>query len=159
MNWYAGCLDRRMQLLSTHRVDKVGDEAVLLVLRSWKAPVSTLVVGVARTGRVTTTTVSRTPGTGPVDRAAPTALLAAATNALCGAPGRGHLRRPARAHRHRPARRPATCPGMLTEVDLPPVTRVDKPWVGTQVRKATVNYAASGCARAQLPGRRASPTR
>ena len=29
VNWYAGCLDRRMQLLSTHRVDKVGDEAVL----------------------------------------------------------------------------------------------------------------------------------
>ena len=37
---------------------------------------------------------------------------------------------------------------MLSEVDLPPVTRIEKPWVGTQVRKATVNYAASGCARA-----------
>ena len=149
VNWYAGCLDRRMQLLSTHRVDKVGDEAVLFVLRSWKTPVTTLVVGIARTGRVTTTTVSRTPGTGPVDRAAPTALLAAATNALCGAPGAATCAGPPALTDIAPL--PAgDVPGMLTEVDLPPVTRVDKPWVGTQVRKATVNYAASGCARASF---------
>ncbi|MEO5854358.1 MAG: hypothetical protein ABIQ15_17770 [Nocardioides sp.] len=149
VGWYAGCLDRRMQLVDTHRVVRVGDEAALFTLRSWKSPVSTLVVGVARTGLVTTTTLSRGRGTGPVRTAAPAALLAAATNALCGAPGAATCAGPPRLSEVAPYP-VGEAPGMLSEVDLPPVTRVEKPWVGTQVRKATVNYAASGCARANF---------
>ncbi len=147
VGWYAGCLDRRMQLLSTAELDKVGDQAGLLVLRSWKAPVSTLVVGVARTGHVTTTTLSRTMGAETVDRAASATLLAAAVNALCGSPGAGSCAGPPRVSDIAPVA-VGEVPGILSEVDLPPVTRIEKPWVGTQVRKATVNYAASGCARA-----------
>jgi len=140
-----------MQLLSTHRVEKVGDRADLFVLKSWKAPVSTLVVGIARTGRITTTTLSRVPGATAVDRTASTALLAAATNALCGAPGAATCAGPPRLTDIAPLAI-GDVPGMLMEVDLPPVTRVEKPWVGTEVRKATVNYAASGCARADFNG-------
>lgn len=149
VGWYAGCVDRQVQLVATHRVDGVGDEAALFVLRSWKSPVSSLVVGVARTGLVTTTTLSRAPGAGPVGTPAPTALLAAATNALCGAPGAATCAGPPRLREVAPYPL-GEAPGMLSEVDLPPVTRVEKPWVGTQVRKAMVNYAASGCARANF---------
>ena len=149
VGWYAGCVDSRMQLVSTHRVGRVGDEAALFVLRSWKQPVSTLVVGVARTGLVTTTTLSRGPGSAPVDTKAPTALLAAATNSLCGAPGAATCAGPPNLTEVAPYP-VGEVTGMLSEVDLPPVARVDKPWVGTEVRKVTVNYAASGCARANF---------
>ena len=39
---------------------------------------------------------------------------------------------------------------MLAEVDLPPVAGVDQPWVGTELRKAMVNDAATGCDRADF---------
>ena len=34
---------------------------------------------------------------------------------------------------------------MLSEVDLPPVTGVDRPWIGTEARVAQSNLAASRC--------------
>jgi hypothetical protein len=34
---------------------------------------------------------------------------------------------------------------MLAEVDLPPVTGVERPWVGTEPRKALQNAAATNC--------------
>ena len=37
LDWYAGCASPRVQLLSTHRVVGVGDEATLMVLRNWTA--------------------------------------------------------------------------------------------------------------------------
>ena len=62
LGWYAGCASPRVQLLSTHRVAGVGDEATLMVLRSWAEPVTTQVVGVARTGGLTTTVVDTRTG-------------------------------------------------------------------------------------------------
>ena len=34
---------------------------------------------------------------------------------------------------------------MLSEVDLPPVAGVDRPWIGTEARVATTNLAATRC--------------
>ena len=42
---------------------------------------------------------------------------------------------------------------MLAEVDLPPVTGVDHPWVGTEPRKAMVNVAATRCDEADFSGK------
>ncbi|MFC6344907.1 hypothetical protein ACFP8W_23195, partial [Nocardioides hankookensis] len=39
----------------------------------------------------------------------------------------------------------AQVPGMLDEVDLPPAAGVDRPWVGTEPRKAMTNPAATHC--------------
>ena len=39
----------------------------------------------------------------------------------------------------------AVAPGMLAEVDLPPVSGIVRPWVGTEPRKAMSNLAATGC--------------
>src|SRR5699024_9635072 len=57
--WFVGCRDARAQLQSTHRVDGVGDEATLLVLRTWNDPVTTYTVGVSRTGALTNAVVRR----------------------------------------------------------------------------------------------------
>lgn len=142
--WFAGCPQDRVQLLATQRVEGVGDDATLIVLRSWGAPVTTMVVGTARTGRVTTTTVSSLEDSGDPVLADHAALLAAAVNALCGQPGTGSCAAPPSLEVAAPMPT-GDAPGMLGVVDLPPVTNVASAWVGTQPRKATVNAAATQC--------------
>ena len=148
VGWYAGCTDGRIQLLSTHQVGGVGDQAALLVLRGWADPSSTMVVGIARTGLVTTTTLNQAaPPAGPVGpRALATqgSLLAAAVNVLCGTPGAGTCSGPPRLS-ERPPFPVGMVPGMISAVDLPPVTGVDSPWVGTDPVKALTNAAATQC--------------
>jgi hypothetical protein len=36
-------------------------------------------------------------------------------------------------------------PALLSEVDLPPVVGIDRPWIGTEARVATTNLAATRC--------------
>src|SRR4029079_12480823 len=57
--WFAECLVPQMQLLSVHRVKGLGEEAEQFALRAWQQPAMTLVVGVARTGRITTMALTR----------------------------------------------------------------------------------------------------
>ena len=148
LGWYAGCLEPRVQLLSTYRVAGIGDQATVLVLRAWQQP-ATLVVGVARTGSLTTTTLTRVPGTAAPDLGRATGLLATAVDDLCDLPDGG-------ACSQRPRRTVAApvpvgqVPGMLSEVDLPPVSGVARPWVGTEPRKALTNVAATSCDRADF---------
>ncbi|MFC4784277.1 hypothetical protein ACT8ZV_07370 [Nocardioides sp. MAHUQ-72] len=150
LGWYAGCTDRRVQLLSTHEVTGVGDEASLVVLRSWKEP-TTMVVGVARTGMVTTTTLARVPGTGAPAVTRSAQLLSAAVEGLCDLPDSG-------ACSGRPRVRTAApvpvgqVPGMIGEVDLPPVAGIARPWVGTEPRRAMTNIAATRCDEADFSG-------
>lgn len=148
VGWFAGCADDRVQLLQTQRVDGVGEEGALVVLRGWARPASTLVVGVARTGQVTTTTLTRAAGATEGLSAAAMApygtLLAAAVNDLCGAPGAGRCAGPPRLRATAPLPVGAV-PGMISGVDLPPVSGVDSPWVGTDPQKALTNPAATQC--------------
>jgi len=155
LTWYAGCTDRRLQLMTTRRVTDAGDSASLLVLRSWAGQRPTMVVGVTRSGAITTTTMTWTPpGAAPsLNRAA--RLAAAAVNGVCARPEGGEC-----------ATRPelkgsapvpvGDAPGMLAEVDLPPVSRVMKPWVGTEPRRASVNVAATGCDNTAFSGKQMS---
>ena len=144
LGWYAGCAEPRMQLLSTRKVGQVGDRAMLLVLRSWDQPVTTVVVGVARTGRLTTATVAQTPGTQTPAFAGNARLLAAAVNGLCGVSEAGSCATQPKLQVVRPLPT-GEVPGMLATVDLPPVSQAAKPWVGTEPRKAVVNVAATRC--------------
>lgn len=152
LGWYAGCPEPRVQLLSTRRIQGLADEARLLLLRSWARPVSTYVVGVARSGSVTTTTFTRSPGSGRVAVRPAAGLLAAAVRGLCeqsaagACPGDLGLS-PTRPMPVGPA------PGLLVEVDLPPVPGVPRPWVGTQPRKAMDNDAATRCDDTSFSGR------
>lgn len=142
--WYAGCAAPRMQLLETRTVSGVGNSAALFWLRSWRAPVTTYVVGVARTGQVTTTMVaSRADATKP-DLTAHASRLAAAVNALCGHSGSGRCAAPPTSRTIDPL--PAgTVPGMVSDIDMPPVANVTRPWVGTEPRAARQNFAATQC--------------
>jgi len=118
------------------------------VLRAWRQP-STMVVGVARSGQLTTTTLSRVPGERAPDLDRSAGLLATAVDGLCHLPDAG-----ACAGRPRHAVAPAVpvgqVPGMLGEIDLPPVTGVVRRWVGTEPRRAVTNVAATSCDRADF---------
>ena len=142
--WYAGCMASRMQLLTTHKVDGVGDEAVLLTLRDWNEPAHVQVVGIARTGAVTTTTSLTRPGSEAPDPQASADLLVSAVDGLCGLPLGGTCSTGPEIRVAAPL--PAgTSPAMLGEVDLPPVAKVTEPWVGTTPAAATTNLAATRC--------------
>lgn len=149
LGWFAGCADDRAQLMETHAVSGVGDEAVVLVLRTWGDPQSSIVAGVARSGKLITTAVTRTPlGRAPAPGAVGR-LLAVAVGHLCELPEAGTcVTRPDL--RDIPPVPVASVPAMLAEVDLPPVTGVVKPWVGTEPRQAKVNAASTNCDRADF---------
>ncbi len=149
LGWYAGCVDRRVQLLSTRRVTGVGDRAALLVLRAWDRPVTTMVVGVARTGQLTTTTMTRVTHTQTPDFGGTARLLATAVDGLCHLPEAGACSTRPKLTVVNPV--PAgEVTSMLDEVDLPPVSGVERPWVGTEARKALDNDAATRCDQADF---------
>ena len=87
VGWYAGCRVGRLQVLNAYRVDNIGDEADVLMVRIWKKPVTTMSVAVARTGRVTTSTVGTSVGTSPPPAQQITQSLADAVAMLCGRSG------------------------------------------------------------------------
>jgi DNA-directed RNA polymerase specialized sigma24 family protein len=155
VGWYAGCTSPRVQLLSTHRVAGVGDEATLMVLRSWADPTTTQVVGVARTGGLTTTVVNTMTGMNDPkaepDLAPSAGLLAQAVTGLCTLPDAGTCTAS-------PQVKDATVPpvgrhpALLVEADLPPVPTIDQPWVGTDPTRAKQNVAATRCDDTQFTG-------
>ncbi len=152
LGWFGGCTDARTQLISTHDVGAVGDEAKLLVLRSWKDPGSTMVAGVARTGTASTITFSKAENTTRPDLTAAAQLLADAVNGLCPLPDTGPCAERPQLSEAEPV--PAgDVPAMLSEVDLPPVSGVARPWIGTEARVAHANLAASRCDTASFAGK------
>ncbi len=142
--WFAGCHEDRAQLLATYDLPGVGDEAHLFELRTWSAPETTLIAGVARTGSFTTTTVSTTRAADGPRPAAVAKLLARGVDQLCELPEGGTCSTSAKPQATTPVP-VAQAPGMLAEVDLPPAAGVSKPWVGTEPRKALDNAAATHC--------------
>ena len=147
--WYAGCMSSRVQLLSTQQVQNVGDSAILFELRDWTDPTRAQVVGVARTGAVTTTVSLTVPGEKAPPAEASAALLAASVEDLCGLPGGSGCA-------STPSLRTVTpiaigsAPALLSEVDLPPVTKVALPWVGTEPGPADMNLASTRCEKADF---------
>ena len=156
LDWYAACASPRVQLLSTYRVGDVGDEATLMVLRSWTQPVTTQVVGVARTGGLTTTVVNTVTGmTDPAkepDLKPSAGLLAAAVSGLCTLPDAGNCATPAPKLKSTSPVPVGKHPSLLVEADLPPVPTIEEPWAGTQPTKAKVNVAATRCDDTEFTG-------
>ncbi|KRA38311.1 MULTISPECIES: hypothetical protein [unclassified Nocardioides] len=145
----------RIQLISTADLPGVGDQASLVVLRS-RANRTTYVVGVARSGLFTTTTsVATTTATAGVRREGVAGLLVAAVNRLCALADGGAC---AAAKPKVVTRAPyavGKVPWMLSEVDLPPLSKDQGPWVGTPATALTedrVDSGAIGCTTAHLFG-------
>ncbi len=143
--WYAGCTAPQVQLGTTMRVAEVGDEAMLVRLRDWSKG-RTYLAGVARTGRITTTTFYRTDDNTEPDVAGATRMLVLAVNGMCPTPqGDGCATTP---ETEEVAPVPVgEVPGLLASVDLPMVPKVSRPWVGTEAREARDNVAATTCDR------------
>ncbi len=160
LDWFAGCTDGRVQLLSTYRVDQVGDQAMLMVLRSWDRPETTFLAGVARTGRATTSTVARTSSRAHTAPEAGAQILAGAVNGLCSLPRTGPCAEEPELEETTPVAT-GEAPGMLGEIDLPPVARIQRPWIGTAPRPSAQNLAASRCDATsfEVPGMRHNRSR
>lgn len=144
VDWFAACGGERAQLVGTYDLPGVGDAAMLFELHTWAEPEHRLVAGVARTGQFTTVTASSTEGQdGPGPRVV-ARVLGEGVDQLCELPEGGACTTSAATRPAEPVPA-AAAPGMIAEVDLPPARGVDRPWVGTEPRKATVNAAATGC--------------
>jgi hypothetical protein len=157
VGWYADCQVARLQVLTAYQVDRVGDRAEVLTLRVYGDPATTVSVAVARTGSVTTSTVGTTVGTPPHVGQVVRTLEDAVRN-LCGrsVAGRCVATPTYRAAPPPPAGRGEE-KGILATADLPPVGRVDEPWVGTRPTVAHGNPSATTCDRADF--RRGGATR
>ncbi len=146
VRWYGGCVTPRVQLISTYAVSGVGDAARLFHLRSWRSPATTYVVGVARTGPIVTTTLTRTTAEAATDLHGEARFLGGAINGLCTTiPGASCATDPVA--KAIPPVRVGEVPSLLIEADLPPVNGVSRPWVGIRPREARDNVAATGCDR------------
>lgn len=158
VGWYAGCQAARLQLLTAYRVGRIGDEAHVLMVRAWEKPVTTYSVAVARIGSVVTSTVGKTVGGSAPPPSEVTQSLADAVAMLCARSGAEDCSR-------RPTYVAVPPPpsgeerGILAVADLPPVGRLDEPWVGTTARRGTVNPSATTCDRADFAGAGADRTR
>ena len=133
-----------MQLLSTYRLRGLGEQARLLKLRIPNDVSRTYVVGVARSGSLTVSTVTETLNGRPVEiRRAVIALTSAVRN-LCETDPSGPCPESVLAA---PVLPPPSgeARGTLAAADLPVVGRVNRPWVGTRPVRARPNIAATSC--------------
>jgi DNA-directed RNA polymerase specialized sigma24 family protein len=148
VGWYAGCQLGRLQLLDAYKVDNIGDEASVLTMRVWKKPVTTYSVAVARIGAVTTSTVGRTVGAAPPPPEQITQSLADSVAMLCARSGsEGCAKQPE--YRVVPPPPSGQGKGILAVPDLPPVGRIDEPWVGTDI-PAAPNPSRTTCDKAEF---------
>lgn len=160
VGWYAGCRVARLQVLDAYRVDRVGDQAQVMTLRLSDRPTTMLSVAVARTGAVVTSTVGTTVGAGPPHVGQVIRTLEEAVKSLCvRAVGGGCVRTPTyRAVPPPPAGRGEE-PGVLAVADLPPIGRLDDPWVGTRPAPTRSYPSVTACDRADFRGAGAVRTR
>ena len=149
--WFAACTMPQVQLLGVRRVARLGDEAQQFALRAWHRPAMTFVLGVARTGRVTTVALTRTAGSAKPDLAGNLRLLVSAVDDLCPTSAGGRCSALPKAE-SASAPSAGELPMMLSEFDLPPVTGVQRPWMGTTPRRAMQNVAATTCDQSTLHG-------
>ena len=156
--WFAGCTMPQTQLLGVRKVARLGDEAQQYALQAWHRPAMTFVLGVARTGRMTTVALTRTSGPMKAVMAGNLRLLVSAVDDLCPTSGGGHcssLPKPVAI----PAPKAGRLPMMLSEFDLPPVAGVERPWAGTTPRRAMQNVAATTCDQSTFHGQGGGTTR
>ncbi len=149
LRWYGGCVTPQTQLIGTYAVSGIGDEAMLFHLRSWKGSGQAFVVGVARTGQIVTTTLSRTQGPDEPALKDSVDLLGAGVNGLCRTTPNAKCAADT-AMEPTDAVKVGEVPGLLVEADLPPLVGVSKPWVGTEPREARANTASTRCDRTEF---------
>jgi len=152
LRWYSDCTQARFQLLSTKRPERLGDEALQFTLRDQADPVTTYVVGVARSGDFTTTTVLTQRSADAPNEVGAAQVLSTAVDRLCVLPGAGTCGPPQPELNTRSPLPVGDQPALVSELDLPPVSGVDQPWVGTEPRRAQRSVAATRCDQVAFTG-------
>ncbi len=149
LGWFAGCSQARLQLLGSYRLQGLADQAMVLKLRIPNKVRRTYVVGVARTGSLTVSTVSETLGGSPVAINRTVKALTSAVRNVCHTDAAGTCPTTVTASPVLPPPSGET-PGTLAAADLPVVGAVNRPWVGTKPVPARPNVAATTCDRANF---------
>ena len=149
VQWFDGCRQARVQLLSSYGVKRLGDEGAILKFRATGEDLRSYAVAVARTGRITTWTAVTTMGARNADTDRLLASITGAVKRVCSSRAAGRCPRSPVVTRNAP---PPTGEqeGMLAAADLPPVGTIAKPWVGTKAAPAGKNPAATTCDRADF---------
>lgn len=146
IGWLGQCAEPTTQLLSTHAVARVGDEAKLLDLRQWGKTSQTWSVGLARSGELVSAVFTQTPAKASAPSADLEArLLAASINGSCTGPYGGKTCATKPRLRAVPPPAVTDSPAMLDVVDLPPISGVTTSWTGTDAQDAVSNTAATNC--------------
>lgn len=144
LTWYDGCPSVRLELLDAYTVKGVGDQASVAQLRNFDGTGRTVLVGIAQTGSLTA--IVGTSQHVPVSPKTVAAALGALTSHLCTQPGAGTKNCvPNPVVTPAPVPKLLAHPGLLSPVDLPPVTGVNQPWAATPATAASRNLAATPC--------------
>lgn len=154
LGWYAECRLARLRLVEAFAVEQVGNQAQVLTLRVEGRRATTIRVAVARTGALVTATVSGSVGVRPPHVGQVVGALGDAVRNLCGSRAAGRcVARPTYRPLAAPPPAPGEEPGLLSAADLPPVGRVDRPWVATaatRTRRPAGSPSVTPCARADF---------
>lgn len=143
LGWYAGCSHPRVQLVGSYVVKRPFGDFQILRLRSHRSPQKVFTVGLAHSGRVTSTLVhERTGDTGPSIEDFATTLNASVQRVCRDSGGRC-----TDDFTVAPALPPQTSSSnaFLDTVDLPPVADIDEVWSGTRPLQTKANPAATQC--------------
>ena len=146
LGWYAGCRVPRIQLVDAYDVQGVGEQATVLRMRIPAAQPRSFLIGIARTGSLTTSTVLETHTAAPVNAAVVVPALTASVQDLCSSKVAGACVGAVTTQATHPPPSGETA-GMLAIADLPAVADVMEAWAGTDPVPATVNVAATTCDR------------
>jgi DNA-directed RNA polymerase specialized sigma24 family protein len=147
LGWYAGCRVARIQLVDAYALNGVGEQAEIVRMRIPAAQDRSFVVGVARTGALTTSAWMETTTADPADATTLALVLASSVRELCHSKVGGVCVQSAAVTPILPPSAGET-PGMLAIADLPAIATVNQPWAGTDPVAATVNPAATTCDKA-----------
>lgn len=145
LGWYAGCSHAGVQLVQAYKVTGLGGQAAALRLSIPGSRPGSYLVVVTRSSELTLSTVLRTDGRRADDIRALTTVASSALHDVCRASAAGHCGSsvPTVAKTLPPLS--GETRGMLAAVDLPPVARIDLPWVGTDPVHGGPNLAATTC--------------
>ena len=144
LGWYAGCTAPRIQLVDAYVVHGVGEQAQVLRMRIPDQVPRSFLVGVARTGSLTTSAVLETQTPAPADPGLMVSALTASVQNLCSSHVAGDCVGAVTTEASLPPRSGEKA-GMLAIADLPAVADVVQPWAGTDPAEAKVNVAATTC--------------
>jgi DNA-directed RNA polymerase specialized sigma24 family protein len=148
LSWFAGC-DDGLHLRETHRVAGVGEQAMMFEMETWGDPRTAYSVGVVQVGQVVSTTVARRVEGPMPPRKRVAGLLARTAEALCERAGGTDCTQSPDVKVAAPQPSGETRGGLAT-IDLPPLTGVTRPWVGTNPAPAAQNPARTSCDRAEF---------